>query len=104
MVWIVDAQQPPPRPGPCVLGEVYEVDQSRLRMLDRLEGYQGPGDPSNLYERIDLPMRRLNGGETRVLTYVFRSPQQLEANPPVGPDWLSYAQGRPIPQPDRHQH
>ena len=37
--------------GKHVIGEVYEVTDNELRMLDRLEGYSGEGNKFNLYDR-----------------------------------------------------
>ncbi len=38
-----------------IAGELYEfADTQILRDLDRLEGFQGPGHPGNLYERIEV--------------------------------------------------
>jgi gamma-glutamylcyclotransferase (GGCT)/AIG2-like uncharacterized protein YtfP len=35
-----------------VRGEVFRVDRDRLKRIDRLEDFYGPGDPRNTYERV----------------------------------------------------
>ena len=40
-----------PAPGTSAWGVVYELSDEDLASLDRYEGYQGPGDHHNLYER-----------------------------------------------------
>lgn len=38
-----------------VLGELYEVDDVILARCDQLEGYRGPDDHYNFYNRIQVP-------------------------------------------------
>jgi gamma-glutamylcyclotransferase (GGCT)/AIG2-like uncharacterized protein YtfP len=35
-----------------VHGEIYRVDRERLKRIDHLEDFHGPGDPRNTYERV----------------------------------------------------
>lgn len=53
-----------------VLGELYEVDNDTLIVLDELEGYFGPGDGRNDYERVNISVEtdRYN---LLAWTYVF---------------------------------
>lgn len=37
-----------------VIGELYEITEEHLMRLDALEGYLGPGDARNLYNRIKI--------------------------------------------------
>jgi gamma-glutamylcyclotransferase (GGCT)/AIG2-like uncharacterized protein YtfP len=37
--------------GSIVWGVVYDLDDAQIASLDRYEGYHGPGDSRNLYER-----------------------------------------------------
>ena len=53
-----------------VAGEIYAVDELTLAALDALEDYFGPGDPRNLYERVETTVL-VPGGERRALVYVF---------------------------------
>ncbi|MBP1933221.1 gamma-glutamylcyclotransferase family protein [Ammoniphilus resinae] len=39
-----------------VNGEVYKVNDETMRRLDHLEGYYGPGNPQNHYERFIVPI------------------------------------------------
>jgi len=52
-----------------VCGEIYRVDGATLANIDDLEDYYGPGDPRNLYERVETTART-DRGEVRVLVYV----------------------------------
>jgi len=36
-----------------VCGEIYEIDEETLLSINALEAYYGPGDPSNLHERVE---------------------------------------------------
>jgi len=55
-------------PG-MVCGEIYRVDKATLARIDILEDYHGPGDPRNLYERVEMKART-DRGEMDVLAYV----------------------------------
>jgi len=52
-----------------VCGEIYRVDEETLARIDDLEDYYGPGDPRNLYERVEMKART-DRGEMDVLAYV----------------------------------
>ena len=43
-----------PSHGPCVWGFVYDLPEADLASLDRYEGYRGPDDQHNLYDRISV--------------------------------------------------
>ena len=70
-----------------VCGEIYRVDEETLARIDDLEDYYGPGDPRNLYERVERTART-DRGETDVLVYVS---DKLRAGPeiPFG-EWKLY--------------
>ncbi|HEY8528050.1 MAG TPA: gamma-glutamylcyclotransferase [Paenibacillaceae bacterium] len=55
-------------PG-MVCGEIYRVDRDTLAHIDDLEDYYGPGDPRNLYERVETKALT-DRGEVDVLVYV----------------------------------
>ncbi|GAA3816009.1 gamma-glutamylcyclotransferase family protein [Streptomyces phyllanthi] len=60
-------------PGGLVAGEVVtarpEAYDALLRELDRLEDY-APGDPRNLYERVEREVTRADGTTVRTWVYV----------------------------------
>lgn len=60
-------------PGGVVVGEVVtacpEAYGELLGALDRLEEY-APGDPANLYERVERPVALGDGGVVRAWVYV----------------------------------
>ncbi|WCK55160.1 gamma-glutamylcyclotransferase [Aneurinibacillus sp. Ricciae_BoGa-3] len=55
-----------------VNGEVYAVDDETMLHLDRLEGYYGPGDCRNHYERVNIPIET-DYGTVLAWTYVYAS-------------------------------
>ncbi|MEU9985082.1 gamma-glutamylcyclotransferase family protein [Streptomyces sp. NPDC050856] len=60
-----------------------------LCVLDRLEGYAGPGHPRNLYEREVCEAVRLRDG-ARVRAWVYlAAPGAAPGAPIPGGDWLS---------------
>lgn len=72
-----------------VKGEVWRAPteqhlQAALNITDAIEGYRGPGVPSNLYDRIEVPLLRVWGdlrlapGDT-VLTYRWNPRQRFGA-------------------------
>lgn len=46
--------------GLAVAGEIWEVDDQTLVRLDRLEGYRGEGNPTNMYDRKVISVK-ING-------------------------------------------
>jgi len=71
-----------PAHGPTVWGVLFDVSDAGLATLDRHEGFRGPGDPDNHYDReqVTVDLTRPDDGSiprrVRAWTYVAR-----EANP-----------------------
>ena len=66
--------------GGRVQGEAVRVADmaAALPVLDHLEGYHGPGDAGNLYDRVVCRVK-LAGGETvEAFTYVWAHPGELD--------------------------
>jgi gamma-glutamylcyclotransferase (GGCT)/AIG2-like uncharacterized protein YtfP len=61
-----------PEPGSTVWGAVFEVTPAHYATLDEYEGYDGPGEASNLYERVPVTVDLEGAGATSCLTYVIR--------------------------------
>ncbi|MET9804323.1 gamma-glutamylcyclotransferase family protein [Streptomyces sp. NPDC006368] len=84
-----------------VLGELVTAApgsyDALLSVLDRLEGYAGPGHPLNLYEREACEVRRLrDGARVRAWVYVAAPAVRSGFGPPVaGGDWLSRVRAVP---------
>jgi len=70
-----------------VCGEIYEIDEEMLLRIDALEEYYGPGDPRNLYERVETTAYT-DQGEVKVLTYVSNR-FRFDSTIPYG-DWKLY--------------
>ncbi|WP_054943865.1 gamma-glutamylcyclotransferase [Paenibacillus ihuae] len=70
-----------------VAGELYEVTAEVLQRLDELEGYYGPGDARNDYERVVTEVTT-DTGVTEAWVYVYRHTQQYAAIPEG--DWKLY--------------
>ena len=54
--------------GQQIQGEVFRVDRAGLKALDTLEGYSGPGDPENVYERKTIAVQ-LDGEIVKAFVY-----------------------------------
>jgi gamma-glutamylcyclotransferase (GGCT)/AIG2-like uncharacterized protein YtfP len=52
-----------------VWGEIYEADDATLSRIDELEDYFGPGDPRNLYERVETDVCT-ERGTVKAMAYV----------------------------------
>lgn len=52
-----------------VIGEVYEITESALALIDELEGYQ-PNGTNNLYERAMVDVQHDSGQTFKVITYI----------------------------------
>ncbi|MFC7440786.1 gamma-glutamylcyclotransferase family protein [Laceyella putida] len=74
-----------------VWGEVYQITQQELRWVDRLEDYNGPNHPDNLYERISLKVRTPEGEQT-AYTYYYRDVERLKqkGKKVASGDWVAY--------------
>ncbi|MEU6311865.1 gamma-glutamylcyclotransferase family protein [Streptomyces sp. NPDC047014] len=87
------------RPGGTVVGElvtaVPEAYRELLAGLDRLEEYEGPGRPGNVYDRLARPALRPDGTEVRAWVYlaaplIARDLRESGTEIPGG-DWLGRA-------------
>ncbi|MGG4032880.1 gamma-glutamylcyclotransferase [Paenibacillus cisolokensis] len=74
-----------------VYGEIYEIDEETLRRIDALEDYYGPGDPRNLYERVQTTAGT-DRGDIPVLAYV--SDRFAGASPIPSGDWKQYRKAK----------
>lgn len=61
-----------PSPGSTVWGVLFELAPGHYDTLDRYEGYDAPGSATNLYDRVEIEVRREDGAAARCLTYVIR--------------------------------
>jgi len=68
-----------PHHGGSVWGVLFDVNDDDLANLDRMEGYRGPGDQHNEYDRVDVfvELTRADDGSVprrvRATTFVARS-------------------------------
>lgn len=77
-----------------VVGELYQISEAALKLIDSLEGYFGPGHPDNLYERVSVNVKTsLGSGPIPALTYVYKS---SDFKPERFTDWLAYAGSKQI--------
>lgn len=53
--------------------EAYEVDEPTVKRLDRLEGYRGPGNDDNFYNRVPITFQ-LNGNNEQGEVYEINDP------------------------------
>jgi gamma-glutamylcyclotransferase (GGCT)/AIG2-like uncharacterized protein YtfP len=60
-----------PAPGEVVHGVLFELTPEHVRALDEYEGYDGPGEGTNLYERVERMVVTADGGAVAALTYVM---------------------------------
>lgn len=75
-----------------VQGELYEVDERTLSLLDELEDYYGHGHSDNEYDRVEISVVT-DRGSIKALTYVYAT-QKLAALLPIpSGDWKIYRQG-----------
>ena len=62
-------------PGHWIKGEVYEVDEAQLEVIDELESYFGPKHPANMYERVIVPLsfynRKVSNARQRMDVLVY---------------------------------
>ncbi len=73
--------------------------QKNLAEVDALEGYHGPGDPENLYNRVLRVVESLEDGtyhEAYVYMYNCRNRRAFERNTVYLPegDWRAYREGQ----------
>lgn len=64
-----------PRADSIVHGVVYELRPGDFARLDRAEGYAGPGEPGNRYERVQFPVELENGETIEAFTYIRPGPE-----------------------------
>lgn len=84
-----------------VYGEIVELKDfaARLDLMDEIEGYYGPNNPDNLYERVVVTAENLETGESEEVYLYYYLPENLgtDENPcvplPDG-DWRAYMQSR----------
>ncbi|MGW0391710.1 gamma-glutamylcyclotransferase family protein [Streptomyces sp. NPDC003042] len=93
------------RPGAVVAGELIAPVPGAygelLAALDLLEGYEGPGRPGNLYDRVARETLRPDGTPVRAWVYLAAAPlaQRLTRSGTEIPsgDWLHRGPGRAFP-------
>lgn len=61
-----------PEEGGTVWGAVFEITPEHYATLDGYEGYDGPDEASNLYDRVHVEVRLESGEVVPCLTYVIR--------------------------------
>lgn len=60
--------------GQQIQGEVFRVDKTGLKALDDLEGYMGPGNPENVYERKTIAVQ-IEGETITAFVYFVADPR-----------------------------
>ncbi|MDP4160847.1 MAG: gamma-glutamylcyclotransferase family protein [Bacillota bacterium] len=77
-----------------IIGELLELKEAEpaLKALDRLEGYIGPGDRRNLYERIVQEVVMTDCSRVLAYIYVWANPEKLDRIGELVPDgdWRAY--------------
>ncbi|MFG3494011.1 gamma-glutamylcyclotransferase family protein [Streptomyces sp. NPDC047928] len=88
-------------PGDVVGDLVHAVPgayRALLSVLDRLEGFYGPGHPLNLYEREPCDVVRGRDGAF-VRAWVYVAAARTEPGPPIeGGDWFSRGPAPDVPR------
>ena len=76
-----------------VRGELFEFDDpALLSRIDAIEDFFAPGDPRNLYERIELPVR-LDGDARAVSAWTYVMSDAAErGHPIVSASWREYGE------------
>lgn len=78
-----------------VVGEVYEVTEHQLSLLDELEAYYGPGHPENEYRRVKRKIQTIQGAlDAEVYLYIERERLIREGIRIVSGDWCQYVRNR----------
>ena len=72
--------------GSTVIGEVYEVDDTTMTRLDRLEGYNENHPSDGLYNRMEIPTEF---GDAFIYTFNNRFGRSV-INPIENGDWRTY--------------
>ncbi|MDQ8733983.1 gamma-glutamylcyclotransferase [Paenibacillus sp. LHD-38] len=80
-----------PTTDKSVTGELYEVNLENLIRLDRLEGYYGPGDSRNHYERTRIDVKT-DYGLVMAWAYIYLQHAQDQVIPHG--DWKLYRMRR----------
>lgn len=73
-----------------VFGEIYEIDDEQLKLVDELEDYEEGGE-NNLYDRIKTTVYT-NEGEEEVFVYLGRNQLFEKSSQIESGDWLRYMQ------------
>jgi iron complex transport system substrate-binding protein len=79
-----------------VRGELVELDPARLdeamAVLDELEDYFGPGNPSNEYDRVQVPVQTADGAWVHAWAYLWNG--RVDGLAPIpGGDWRRFRGG-----------
>lgn len=72
-----------------IYGELYEVTESQLRAIDRLEGFED-GRRDNLYNRTTIPVYNGSGEEIRAIIYTAGQTLHKSTKRIPSGDWLVY--------------
>lgn len=81
--------------GELVTAEPGDAYGELLRVLDWLEEYAGPGDPRNVYERVECEVVRVRDG-AGVRAWVYLAAPGVPLGAPIpGGDWFTRAPDGP---------
>ncbi len=72
-----------------VYGELYEVNDAVMQQVDWLEGYHGPSDPGNHYEKIEIEVFG-QSDSLKALTYVYAFPKTRKIQKIESGNWRIY--------------
>ncbi|WP_443257757.1 gamma-glutamylcyclotransferase [Virgibacillus sp. L01] len=72
-----------------IYGELYEVTESQLRAIDRLEGFE-EGSQDNLYNRTTVPVYNDSGGKVSAIIYTAGQTLHKSTKRIPSGDWLVY--------------
>ena len=73
-----------------VSGELYEVSPAVMKQIDELEGYFGPFDSGNLYDKVEVEVH-VGQHTYKALTYVYAQPKTKKLQKIDSGDWRMYA-------------
>lgn len=76
-----------------ILGEIYEIDQKCLELLDRIEGHREEDPKSSFYRRTEVEVAFQEDEKLEYLdcwTYVFNNPERIKHTPIIeSGDWMN---------------